>query len=167
MDPEATISRDVFTACLEAALRDAPVAEFIAVHAVEDQPPGLYRWPDLETPRRAGPMRDELFSLCMEQELGRDAAFVVIAAADLDALDDHGYREAQLGAGLGNGRLHLAAFARGIGASGMTFYDSAIAGFLGEPLAGLLFTCVGVPAYRNRQGGRPGAPASIVYPTRR
>ena len=36
---------------------------------------------------------------------------------------------------------------------------------LGEPLAGLLFACVGVPAYRNKAGGRPGAPASIVYPT--
>jgi hypothetical protein len=167
MDPEATIGRDVFTACLEAALSDAPVTEFIAVHAVEDQPPGLYRWPDLETPLRAGAIRDEVFRLCMEQELGRDAAFVVMAAADLDALDDHGYREAQLGAGLANGRLHLAAFARGIGASGMTFYDSAIADFLGEPLAGLLFTCVGVPAYRNRRGGAPGAPAAIVYPTRR
>jgi hypothetical protein len=166
MDPEATIGRDVFTACLEAALPGTPVAEFIAVHGVDDQPPGLYRWPDLETPRRAGAMRDEVFRLCMEQELGHDAAFVVIAAADIDTLDDRGYRDAQLGAGLANGRLHLAAFSRGIGASGMTFYDSEIAGFLGEPLAGLLFTCVGVPAYRNKPGGRPGAPASIGTPRR-
>jgi len=140
--------------------------EFIAVHGVEDTAPGLYRWPDIDTPLRAGPLRDELFKVCMEQELGRDAAFVVMAVADLDRLDDHGYRDAQLGAGLVNGRLHLAAFSLGIGASGMTFYDSEIARLLGEPLAGLLFTCVGVPAYRNKQGGRPGAPASIVYPTR-
>jgi len=97
----------------------------------------------------------------MEQDLSHDAAFVVMAAADLDRLDDHGYRDAQLGAGLVNGRLHLSAFSLGIGATGMTFYDSEIAGLLGEPLAGLLFTCVGVPAYRNKQGGRPGAPASI------
>ena len=46
----------------------------------------------------------------------------------------------------------------------MTFYDSEIAGLLGEPLAGLLFTCVGVPAYRNKGGGRPGAPVSVVTP---
>jgi hypothetical protein len=166
MDPEATISHDVFTACLEAALPGAPLTEFVAVHGVDDQPPGLYRWPDLETPLRAGPMRDQVFRLCMEQELGHDAAFVVMAAADLAALDDRGYRDAQLGAGLANGRLHMAAFSLGIGASGMTFYDSEITGFLGEPLAGLLFTCVGVPAYRNTQGGRPGAPASIVRPQR-
>ena len=26
------------------------------------------------------------------------------------------------------------------------------------------FECVGVPAYRNKRGGRPGAPASVVIP---
>ena len=166
MDAGATISRDVFTTCLDLGLRDTQTIEFIAVHGVDDLEPGLYRWPDIQTPLRAGPLRDEVFRVCMEQDLGRDAAFVVMAAADLDRLDDHGYREAQLGAGLVNGRLHLAAFSLGIGASGMTFYDSEIAGLLGEPLAGLLFTCVGVPEYRNKQGGKPGAPASIVYPTR-
>ena len=87
-----------------------------------------------------------------------------MGAADLDALDDRGYREAQLDAGLVEGRLHLAAYALGIGASGMTFLDSEIAALLGEPLAGLLFTCVGVPTYRNKGGGRPGGPASVVVP---
>ena len=101
----------------------------------------------------------------MEQELGGDAAFVVMAAVDADGLDDRGYRDAQLDAGLANGRLHLAAFALGIGASGMTFYDSEIAELLGTHLAGLIFTCVGVPAYRNKRGGRPGEPAAIVYPS--
>jgi hypothetical protein len=104
----------------------------------------------------------------MEQDLGRDAAFVVMAAADLETLpDDRAYREAQLAAGIVEGRLHLHAFAAGLGASGMTFYDSEIAGLLGEPLAALLFTCVGAPSYRNRPGGRPGAPAAIGYPVNR
>jgi len=44
----------------------------------------------------------------------------------------------------------------------MTFVDSELAGLLGEPLVGLLFTCVGVPPYRSRSGRRPGAPASVV-----
>ncbi len=127
--------------------------------------PGLYRWPDLERPLRRGLLREELLRACWDQDLGRDAAFVVIAAADLDALDDRGYREAQLDAGLVEGRLHLAAYALGIGASGMTFLDSEIAGLLGEPLAGLLFTCVGVPTYRNKGGGRPGAPVPVFVPT--
>ena len=38
----------------------------------------------------------------------------------------------------------------------MTFLDSEIESLLGEPLAALLFTCVGVPTYRNTAGGRPG-----------
>jgi hypothetical protein len=156
----------VFKCSLGLALRDTRVPEFIAVHAVTGMEPGLYRWPDLDGPLRAGPLRDDVFRVCMEQDLGRDAAFVVMAASDLDALDDRGYRDAQLDAGLANGRLHLAAFALGIGASGMTFYDSEIAELLGTHLAGLIFTCVGVPAYRNKRGGRPGEPAAIVYPQR-
>ncbi len=113
---------------------------------------------------RRGLLREELLRVCWDQDLGRDAAFVVIGAADIEQLDDRGYREAQLDAGLVEGRLHLAAYALGIGASGMTFLDSEIAGLLGEPLAGLLFTCVGVPTYRNTRGGPPGRPVSVVSP---
>jgi hypothetical protein len=47
----------------------------------------------------------------------------------------------------------------------MTFLDSEITGFLGEPLDALLFTCVGVPTYRNTAGGRPGQPVSVLTPT--
>jgi hypothetical protein len=165
MDPAASVTREVFDWTLATALRGTRVPHFIAVHAVEGLEPGLYRWPDLDRPLRRGPLRDELLRACWDQDLGRDACFVVMAAIDLDPLDDHGYREAQLGAGLVEGRLHVAAFALGIGASGMTFLDSEIAGLLGEPLAALLFTCVGVPAYRSTDGGGPGEPASVVIPT--
>ena len=165
MDPAATVSRELFDFSLAASLRGTRVPHFVAVHAVEGLEPGLYRWPDLDRPLRRGPLREELLRACWDQDLGRDAAFVVMGAADIYALDDRGYREAQLDAGLVEGRLHLAAYALGIGASGMTFLDSEIAGLLGEPLAGLLFTCVGVPTYRNKGGGRPGRPASVVLPT--
>jgi hypothetical protein len=164
MDPAATVARAVFDFSLAAALRGTRVPHFIAVHAVEGRGPGLYRWPDLDRPLRGGSLRDELLSVCYDQDLGRDAGFVVIAAVDADELDDRGYREAQLDAGLVEGRLHLAAYAQGIGASGMTFLDEEIPGLLGEPLAGLLFTCVGVPTYRNKGGGRPGEPAAVVVP---
>jgi hypothetical protein len=43
----------------------------------------------------------------------------------------------------------------------MTFYDSEIPALVGEPLDGLLFTCVGVPEYRSSAGGPPGAPVEI------
>jgi hypothetical protein len=164
MDPAATVARSVFDFALAAGLRGTRVPHFVAVHAVEGLEPGLYRWPDLDKPVRRGLLRQELLRVCWDQDLGRDAAFVVIGAVDIEQLDDRGYREAQLDAGLVEGRLHLAAYALGIGASGMTFLDSEIAGLLGEPLAGLLFTCVGVPTYRNTRGGPPGKPVSVVSP---
>jgi hypothetical protein len=45
----------------------------------------------------------------------------------------------------------------------MTFYDSQVPEFVGEPLQPMLFTCVGVPEYANRAGGRPGEPVSVRY----
>ncbi len=157
MDP-VPVSRALLETCLDVARRGGHVRHVVAVHAVEGVAAGLYRWPELVRP---GDLRQELFHVCMEQGLGRDAAFVVMAVADLAPLDDRGYREAQLAAGIADGRIHLAAFAGGAGATGMTFYDSELAALLGEPLAGLLFTCVGVPAYRSRRGGPPRAPVPI------
>ena len=54
----------------------------------------------------------------------------------------------------------------GLAASGMTFRDSDVAALLGADVAGLLWTCVGVPEYRTRRSGAPGAPAevTIVWP---
>ena len=50
----------------------------------------------------------------------------------------------------------------------MTFLDSEIAELLREPdLIPLLFTCVGVPEYRSRAGGGPGAPVEIRMVTSR
>ncbi len=161
MDATATVRRDVFAFSLAAALRGTTVPHFVAVHAVDGVDPGLYRWPDLDHPVRRGSLREEMLLVGWDMNLARDAAFVVMAAIDLGTLDDRRYREAQLEAGIVEGRLHLAAFALGIGASGLTFLDDEIEGLLGEPLAGLLFTCVGVPTYRNRPGGPPGRPASI------
>jgi nitroreductase len=154
----------VFDFALAAALRGIDVPHFVAVHAVEGVEPGLYRWPDLETPLRRGPLREVMLRACYDQDLGRDAAFVVMSAIDISELDDRGYREAQLAAGIVEGRLHLAAYALGIGATGMTFLDSEIPGLLGEDLSALLFTCVGVPTYRSTSGGLPGQPALVVIP---
>ncbi len=106
-------------------------------------------------------MRDELFRIALDQGLARDAAFVVIGAADIGALDDREYREAHLAAGMVEGRLHLAAYALGASASGMTFLDSEVPALVGEPLDGLLFTCVGVPEYSSTAGGSPGRPVPV------
>ena len=147
-----------------AALRGIDVPHWIAVHGVDGVPPGVYRWPDLARPVRAGNLRDELLRVALGQHLAADAAYVAIAAAPLVGLDDRTYRDAQLAAGLVEGRLHLAAYALGASASGMTFVDAEVPALLGEAdgaLATLLFTCVGVPEYPGRRGGRPGAPATF------
>jgi hypothetical protein len=163
MDRTGTLPRHLLEWPLTAALRGVAVPHWVAVHGVDDVPPGLYRWPDLTTPLRAGNLRDELLRICLDQSLAADAAYVVIAATRLSTLDDRSYRDAQLAAGLVEGRLHLAAYALGAGASGMTFVDSEVPALLSEPadLATLLFTCVGVPAYRSRAGGAPGAPVVV------
>ena len=167
MDPAKSLTGSVARSALAVSLRGIDLPHFVAVNAVDGIEPGIYRWPDLSTPRRAGNFRRELYRVALDQGLPRDAAFVVIGAADVSALDDREYREAQLGAGLVEGRLHLAAYALGASASGMTFLDSEIPGLVGEPLDGLLFTCVGVPEYKPKPGGLPGAPQEIKQVTPR
>jgi hypothetical protein len=137
------------------------------VHDVEGVASGIYRWPDLEHPVRAGALRGEVHEVCLSQALARDAAFVTIAGTDIRSLDDRQYREAQLAAGLVEGRLHLAAYALGASASGMTFADSEVPALVGEPVDALLFTCVGVPDYASAPGGPPGAPTEIRLPAPR
>jgi hypothetical protein len=112
-------------------------------------------------PRAPAHCARNLHRVCLGQTLARDAAFVTIAAADISRLDDRAYREAQLAAGLAEGRLHLAAYALGASASGMTFIDSEVPSLLGEPLDALLFTCVGVPDYISAAAGPPGAPSRV------
>jgi Nitroreductase family len=161
MDPTRGLPGDVLRTCMEVALRGIDIPHFIAVNAVDGLHPGIYLWPDLSAPVRAGELRDELYRIGLDQGLPRDAAFVVIGAADVSALDDREYRDVHLAAGLVEGRLHLLAYDLGAGASGMTFLDSEIAELLGERLDSLLWTCVGVPEYRSAVGGRPGAPTAV------
>jgi hypothetical protein len=161
MDPTRGLPRSLLTTSMEVAMRGIEVPHWVVVHDVEGMTPGLYRWPDLATPLRAGSLRDELYRVGCDQGLPRDAAFVAVSAIRTGDLDDRGYREAQLAAGLVEGRLHLAAYAQGAGASGMTFLDYAIPPLLGEPLDGLLLTCVGVPDNTSKPGGLPGSPTVI------
>jgi SagB-type dehydrogenase family enzyme len=167
MDPMRGLSNDVAHTALGVALRGIDVPHYVAVHDVGVLQPGIYRWPDLDAPKRAGDLRDELERVALGQGLAHDAAFVAIGTADVSSLDDRAYREAQLAAGLVEGRLHLAAYALGAGASGMTFLDSEIASLLGEPVDALLFTCVGVPEYESKAGGGPGAAVEIRQVTPR
>ncbi|HYP22432.1 MAG TPA: nitroreductase family protein, partial [Actinomycetota bacterium] len=153
MDPARGLSQEVLLTSMSAALRGIDLPHFVVVHDVEGLEPGVYRWPDLTAPVRKGDLREELYRVCLDQGLCSDAAFVVISAARVAELDDRAYRAAQLASGVVEGRLHLLAYALGASASGMTFDDSLIHALLGEPLDGLLFTCVGVPEYAAKAGG--------------
>ena len=163
MDRSRTLPRALLEWPMAAAMRGIDVPHWVVVHGVDDVAPGIYRWPNVSSPLRTGDLRDDLERICLDQTLAADAAYVVIGAARLSALDDRGYREAQLAAGVVEGRLHLAAYSLGASATGMTFLDSEVPALLGEPddFATLLFTCVGVPEYASRAGGGPGAPVEI------
>ncbi len=167
MDATRGLSESLLRVSLRVALRGIDLPHFVVVHDIEGLAPGLYRWPDLATPVRRGGMRDELYRVCLDQGLARDAAFVVIAATNVGELDDREYREAQLAAGLVEGRLHLLAYSLGASASGMTFLDSEMPALLGEPLDALLFTCVGAPGYTSAVGGPPGTPTEVRKVTER
>ena len=163
----AHVSRDAFDRLLGAGLCGTALTYFIAVQAVEGLLPGIYRWPEFAEPEHPGDYRDELFHVCLDQDLARDAGFIAIATVDMRQLHDRAYREVNLEAGIVSGRLNLGAAALGLGATGITFIDSDIPVLLGEPVAGLLLTCVGVLPYRSRAGGPPGSPVVVVTPTRR
>jgi hypothetical protein len=164
MDASRALSGDLLRTAFAAATRGIHVPHRVVVNAVDGFEPGVYRWPELA---RAGNFREDLYRVALEQGLPRDAAFVVIGVSDVSALDDREYREAQLAAGLVEGRLHLLAYALGAAASGMTFLDSEVPGLLGERVDTLLFTCVGVPEYASRPGGLPGKPEEFRQVTPR
>ena len=141
----------------------------LSVHTVDGFQPGLYgRAGEALAACRylpAARARATAAHLCLDQALGGDAAFTLFACARLGevlgVLGDRGYRVVQAEAGVAAERLQLAAFALGHGATGLTFYDEAVAGAFGEALACMLACAVGVPAHASRPGGPPGRPAEL------
>src|SRR5450631_2488874 len=105
MDGTRGLPLDVLRTAMGVALRGVGLPHWVVAHDVAGLPAGVYRWPDLATPVRAGALRSELHRICLDQALARDAAFVTVAAASVSALSDREYREAHLAAGLAEGRL--------------------------------------------------------------
>lgn len=116
--------------------RDALNHLYAIVSAVEGVTPGAYKLDPAggnHTLLRAGNFRGEAGYLCLEQELGADAAAVFFFLTDLtqvlERFGNRGYRVAQLEAGIQGGRMYLASYALGIGATGLTFYDDDVVSF--------------------------------------
>src|ERR671912_658202 len=99
--------------------------------------------------------RAQTHFLALEQDLGGDAAVNIYLLSDLDpvlsAFGARGYRLAQLGGALVAGKLYLAAYALGLGASGLTFYDQAVTDAFSPHAAGkrvMFLIAIGKPAQR-------------------
>lgn len=131
------------------------IATFIAVSGVTDLEAGCYYYaPAAQELRqiRFKNFRRELHYLCLQQELGRDAAAVVFHTADLKSaiagFGDRVYRSLHLDAGHLGQRLNLAAIYLGLGVSGIGgFFDDQVNEVLGIPEdeAVLYITTLGRP----------------------
>lgn len=100
--------------------------------------PGIYRyhprkhqWSAVKT----GQFSSVVHRFCLQQDLARDAAAVVVHAVDLvksvGLLGNRAYRELHLDAGLVGEWLNLAALSLGVGVSGIGgFFDDEVAGLL-------------------------------------
>jgi len=116
---------------------------YLIVNAVEGLAAGTYVYhpspPSLEC-LRAGDFRREAGHLGLGQELAADASVNCYLLADLQPVlarfGNRGYRAAQLEAAIRGGRLYLGAYALGLGASGLTFFDDAVTEFFSPHAAG-------------------------------
>jgi len=107
---------------------------------------------------RAGDFRRAAGHLDLGQALAADAAVNLYWLVDLERLLDHfgnrGYRVAQLDAAIRGGQTYLAAFALGIGATGLTFFDDDVIEFFSPHAAGksvMFLMAIGRPAGRVRR----------------
>jgi SagB-type dehydrogenase family enzyme len=116
---------------------------YLIVHAVDDLEPGAYVYRRdqhaLEL-LKEGEFRREAGDLGLGQDIPADCSVNVYFLADLNrALDrfgNRGYRAAQLEASIMGGKLYLAAYAQGLGASGLTFFDDDVTAFFSSHAAG-------------------------------
>ena len=128
---------------------------YLIVNKVEGLPSGSYWYRREEQALeqlRAGDFSARAGYLALEQELGRDASVDVYFLADLGPVlgrfGNRGYRAAQLEAGILGGKLYLAAYALGLGATGLTFYDDDVTRFFSPHAAGksvMFLMALGVP----------------------
>lgn len=141
---------------------------FIA-NGVDDLTPGAYFYnrngsvtssnTSIEKIKEIASSRNISSYLCLGQSLFRDASVVFFLMTDLQAvlrsLGNRGYRASQFEAGIIAGKIYLAAYALGIGASGSTFFDDAVTEAFSPHASNkstMIAVGVGVPAYKASPG---------------
>ncbi|HEY3116733.1 MAG TPA: SagB/ThcOx family dehydrogenase [Chloroflexota bacterium] len=132
---------------------------YIIVNDVEGLPCGCYVYhPDESALEllREGEFRDEAGDLGLEQGLPADASanvfFLTDLAPILERFGNRGYRLAQLEAAINGGRLYLASYALGLGATGLTFYDDGVTDFFSphaEGKSAMFLVALGHPFRRS------------------
>ncbi len=137
---------------------DALNQVYLIVNAVQGLEAGAYvhhRGEDALQRLKSGGFRDQSRTLALDQALGGDCAAALYFLTDLEKVLSHygnrGYRAAQLEASLTAGKMYLAAYAQGFGATGLTFYDDAVTDFFSPHAAGksvMFLIAVGVPGKR-------------------
>jgi SagB-type dehydrogenase family enzyme len=120
----------------------APSTCYLIANAVDDLASGAYvvGTDGGLTCLRAGEFRRDAAFLGLGQDLPGDAAVALYWLVDLEPvfarLGDRGYRVAQLEAAIAGGRTYLAAYALGLGATGLTFFDDDVTAFFSPHAAG-------------------------------
>ncbi len=116
---------------------------YLIVNAVDDLPTGAYvfRRDTLSLEQlKEGNLRREAGYLGLGQHIPADASvdifFLTDLTAVLDRFGNRGYRAAQLEASITGGKLYLSAYAQGLGASGLTFFDDDVTEFFSPHAAG-------------------------------
>jgi SagB-type dehydrogenase family enzyme len=133
---------------------------YLIANALEGLEAGAHRFvsPGRFEPLRRGSFRAQAGYLCLEQALGARAAATLFFLADLEqalaGLGNRGYRAAQLEAGIRAGKLYLGAYAQGLGATGLTFYDDEVTAFLAPGTAKGPMLCVAIGIDARRPGLR-------------
>jgi len=155
----APIPLDHLQAILDAATQPIPsdiasrlTTPYLIVNAVDGLRPGayVYRSDPHPPPLREGDFRDQPGFLDFGQCFADDAAVDVRSLTDLEdvvrKLGERGYRAAQLEGAIEGGKLYVAAYALGLGATGLTFFDDDVSRFFGVPEHAVMFlTALGIP----------------------
>jgi SagB-type dehydrogenase family enzyme len=133
---------------------------YVIVHAVTDLSPGAYVFhPEAVALEllQDGDFRHQAGMLALGQDLAADASVAVFLLCDmprvLEQFGNRGYRAAQLEAGIIGGRMYLAAYAQGFGATGLTFFDDDVTAFFSPHAAGksvMFLIALGHAARRRR-----------------
>ena len=134
---------------------------YLIVNAVDGLPAGTYAYRPTHGALellREGEFREKARALALGQELAGEASVNLYHLTDLERVverfGDRGYRAAQLEGGIRGGKVYLASYALGRGATGLTFLDDDVTDFFSPQAAGraVMFLMA---------VGRPGRPYTV------